>query len=144
MRFSISHFRNSAPAIALAGFAVLVSSPAAAHHSFAMFDPAQVTVLDGTVKLFQWVNPHAVIWLDVPDGKGGSAIWAIEMTGPGPLRRMGWTPDSLKVGDKVSAKLHPLRDGRPGGQFLQLTLSQTGQVLGTLGGARPGDDKPSE
>ena len=141
MRFSISRFHNRALLFALL---VPVSMPVAvqAHHSFAMFDSNKVTVLDGTIKLFQWVNPHAVIWIDVPDGKGASTVWALEMTGPGPLRRMGWTPQSLKPGDRVSARLHPLRDGRPGGQFMQITLSDTGQVLGTSGRALPGNSGP--
>ena len=136
----ISHFRNSALICALAAVSPGVAQ---AHHSFAMFDSAHVKQIDGTVKLFQWVNPHAVIWIDVPDGDGGVATWALEMTGPGPLRRMGWTPDSVKVGDRVSAKVHPLRDGRNGGQFMQITLLNTGQVLGTLQAEKPGDEKPN-
>lgn len=124
--------------------AAIPAAPAVAHHSFAMFDPAQVKTLEGTIKLFQWVNPHAVIWVDVLDAKGASNVWAVEMTGPGPLRRMGWNPQTLTPGDKVGIKLHPLRDGRPGGQFLQLTKFDTGEVLGTLNRPLPGEEQSAK
>jgi hypothetical protein len=44
----------------IVGAALAASSGAAfAHHSFAMFDADQRVTLSGTVKEFQWVNPHA-------------------------------------------------------------------------------------
>jgi hypothetical protein len=43
-----------------AGAAVAaVSSAAYAHHSFAMFDADKRVTVAGTVKEFQWTNPHA-------------------------------------------------------------------------------------
>lgn len=127
---------------ACAGLLLVASAvPAAAHHSFAMFDASKTTTLDGTIKLFQWVNPHVVIWLDVP-GQGGDKVWAFEMTGPGPLRRMGWNPQSLKPGDKVRVTFHPLRDGRTGGQFVRAIDLATGRVLGN-NGPLPGQRKLS-
>src|SRR5689334_6860480 len=53
-------------AIGLAGFAAgMYAIPAVAHHSFAMFDASQLVSLEGTVKEFQWTNPHAWIILTV-------------------------------------------------------------------------------
>ena len=61
------------PRFALA--ALLAGTPfvtftALAHHSFAMFDRDKEVTLVGTVREFQWTNPHAFIEMDVPDAKG--------------------------------------------------------------------------
>ena len=110
--------------IALAiGTALAVSTGTAlAHHSFAMFDSAQEVTLSGTVKEFQWVNPHAWIYVMVPGRDGHLEQWAIEMGGPGQLARQGFTPKTLAPGMNVEVVVHPLRDGSNGGQFMALTL----------------------
>ena len=78
-------------AIGLASVAaVAVAIPAAAHHSFAMFDALKIVQLEGTVKEFQWTNPHAWILLNVKDEQGQTVMWAIEMNGPTGLARQGW------------------------------------------------------
>jgi len=111
--------------------AVLGASPAAAHHSFAMYDPSVIIKLDGTVKEFQWTNPHVLLWV-VGVSKPGEAplVWTVELpTSPGNLSRMGWTKHSLSPGDRISVELNPLRDGKHGGSFRKAILQATGQVL---------------
>jgi hypothetical protein len=55
-------------ATAIAGIAMAIFAlPAFAHHSYSMFDGTKTVTLEGTVKEFQWVNPHAWILLMVPD-----------------------------------------------------------------------------
>jgi hypothetical protein len=116
-----------------AGAAFLASSGAAlAHHSFAMFDADQQATLSGTVKEFQWVNPHAWIYLMVANHDGQLDQWAIELGGPGNLIRQGWTPKTLTPGMDVKLVIHPLRDGTNGGQFIGLTLPD-GTQLGNPG-----------
>ena len=44
------------------------AAPALAHHSFAPFNLEAEKTLIGTVKAFEWTNPHTWIWVDVPDG----------------------------------------------------------------------------
>ena len=110
-------------ALGLAGIAVAIYAiPAVAHHSFAMFDANAKVTLDGTVKEFQWTNPHAWIMLTV--GKDGQAEqqYAIEMNGPSGLARQGWRPKTLTPGMPIKLLIHPLRDGTNGGQFVQVTL----------------------
>jgi hypothetical protein len=112
------------------GAALAASGGAAwAHHSFAMFDSEQQVTLAGTVKDFQWVNPHAWIMLTVADPQGRPALWAIEMGGPGQLARTGWSSSTLSAGMDVKVSIHPLRDGTNGGQFLGLTFPD-GKQLG--------------
>jgi uncharacterized protein DUF6152 len=106
----------------LAGIAAaMFALPALAHHSFAMFDANQTTALEGTVKEFQWTNPHAWIMLTVAK-EGQAQEWAIELGGPGNLARQGWRPKTLTPGMPVNLLIHPLRDGTNGGQFVQVTL----------------------
>ena len=120
--------------LALAGslmMALGLAAPAAfAHHSFAMFDQTQTTAFRGTVKTFQWSNPHAVIWV-VNDAKPLATpdVWTIELTSPGNLTRMGWTRHALSAGDKVNVEINPLRDGQHGGALRKITVLATGQVL---------------
>jgi hypothetical protein len=107
----------------------LLSSAASAHHSFAMFDQARQLALHGTVHEFQWTNPHSWIFLDVPDADGKNVTWQIELNSPNNLKRQGWKSDAMKPGDKVTVVLNPLRDGKSGGLFISITLSN-GTVLG--------------
>jgi hypothetical protein len=119
--------RRGLSATLLAAFAAL---PAAAHHSFAIYDQSKTITIRGSVKTFQWSNPHCVIWvLAQPPGGGEPEEWSVETTSPGVLTRFGWTRNSVKPGDRVSVELAPLRDGAHGGRLDTLTLLDTGQKL---------------
>ena len=118
--------------LASAGFA----GHALAHHSFAMFDRQKETVLKGTVKAFQWTNPHSFIELEVADAQGAVASYSIEMNSPNNLTRQGWKSGSLKPGDKVSVTMNPLRDGTRGGLFISVQLPD-GRILGQPSAAAP-------
>ena len=89
-----------------------VSGTAVAHHSFAVFfnTDAKLVKVAGVVRDFQFSNPHGVITLAVPQAKG-TMTWRAETNSPSVLRRRGWTPDSLHVGDKVTLEGWPARDG---------------------------------
>ena len=118
-------------------------APALAHHSGAMFDRTKTVELSGTIKQYQFANPH--VWIEVlvpekvvPGKKGKDAAtvqWSIEGEGPAIMARMGLGPSVLKSGDKVTIKAHPLRDGRPGGSFISVTLPD-GKVIATTTGPR--------
>jgi hypothetical protein len=75
-----------------------------------MFDRSQTVTLEGTVKEFQWTNPHAWIMLTVAK-EGQSQLWAVEMMGLGGLARQGWNQKTLEPGMPVAVSIHPLRDG---------------------------------
>jgi hypothetical protein len=127
------------PAFILAA-ALNAAAPASAHHSFAMFEPTKTLTFKGTVKTFQWTNPHVILWvLMQPDGGGAAQEWSLETTSPGVLTRAGWTRQSLKAGDRVSVVLSPLRDGSRGGSLNSVTLLDTGQTLvPSFGKEQPG------
>jgi hypothetical protein len=113
----------------MAGVAIVASGGAAlAHHSFAMFDADQKMTLAGTVKEFQWTNPHAWIFVMVPNQEGQLEQWAVELGGPGQITRQGWSPKTLTPGMDVKLVIHPLRDGTNGGQFMGITLADGTQL----------------
>ena len=113
--------------------ASLGAVPAIAHHSTAMFDFAKTIEIKGTIKSFQWTNPHT--WTVVTVGK---AEYGLEGMSPNYLSRNGWTKRTLNMGDKVTLKVHPLKDGRKGGFMVSVTLPD-GKVLNNLPARANGD-----
>ena len=99
--------------------ALLAFLPLAAqsHHSFAIYDSAHQVTIEGTVKEFQWTNPHVWIHVLVKNDKGVEEEWNVECTSVNFLTRRGWSRQTFKAGDKVSITLSPLRDGSQGGSF---------------------------
>ena len=98
------------------------SGPALAHHSFAMFDRDKEVTIVGTVKEFQWTNPHSWIQVNVPNKAGKMVEWSIEGGSPNIMVRQGWKRDIMKPGDKVTVVLNPMKDGSPGGSLVRVTM----------------------
>ena len=114
--------------------AVIGEGMAFAHHSPVVFDQARTMSITGTVTEFKWGNPHSWIHLDVKDEHGEVGNWSVEMNPANNLAREGWRASTLKVGDKVTIVVHPLRNNEKGGQFLSVKLPDGT----TLGGQGPG------
>ena len=102
---------------------------ASAHHSFAMFDLGKEVTVEAVVKEVQFTNPHVWLQILVKDNQGTETEWSIESGAPGMMLRNGWKPSTLKSGDKVTLTLHPLRDGKPGGSLVKVTVPD-GRRLG--------------
>ena len=121
--------------VAAAALSLAASQAAFAHHSYAMFDMQATKTITGTVKDFEWTNPHTWLWVYVTNASGAQEQWGIEGMSPNYLGRRGWTKNSLKPGDKVSIVVRPMRDGSPGGMFVRATLAdgrelrQSGQAV---------------
>jgi len=109
--------------------AVAVAPAATAHHSFAMFDRSRTVTVNGTVRQFQWTNPHAYIQVTVPQG-GRTVEYSMEMGAPMYLYARGWRPRSLRPGMQVAVDYNPLRNGDPGGVVLDVRNAQ-GQAVGS-------------
>jgi hypothetical protein len=109
------------------GAVAMLTVPAASHHSFAMFNQREIMTIEGTVSEFQWTNPHAFIELEERRGTS-TRRWAIELNSPNNLTRQGWRRTSLRPGERISLRMNPLRDGSPGGLFLDLRKAD-GTVL---------------
>ena len=105
-------------ALLLAAFA----GSAPAHHSFAMFDSQKEVVLEGTVREFQWTNPHTWIQLVVTE-QGQPVEYSIEADSPNILSRRGWSKASFAPGDRVRITVNPMKDGSKGGAFKSAVLA---------------------
>ena len=91
----------------------LSSAPLLAHHSNAEYDMGKTSSVKGTVTLFEWVNPHPYIYIDVKNDKGEIEKWTGELQALPLLARAGWRRDTLKSGDEITAIGNPSKDGKP-------------------------------
>ena len=116
------------PGIALL---VLLASvqPVAAHHSGAGFDGSKIVEIQGTIKEFQFKNPHTWIQILVDDGSGKTTEWSLEWGSPNQLGRMGYRPTSFPAGAKVTVRLNPVRNGAPAGGFIAAKF-EDGKTIG--------------
>jgi hypothetical protein len=81
---------------------VCLAVPALAHHGFdTEYDRSKKVSLTGVVSKLEWTNPHAHLYIDVADKDGKVTTWNLELTSPNVLRRRGWGPKDIAVGDKV-------------------------------------------
>ena len=92
----------------------IAALPLQAHHSVrAVFDPDAAREISGTVTSIDWVNPHALVHLEVPGDDGVSTVWALELPAPNSLKRRGIGRDFIEPGDAITAEIWPALDGSP-------------------------------
>ena len=93
---------------------LLTTGSLSAHHSTAMYDSQNPVTISGTVKRFEWTNPHVFVYLEVKDEKTGKMVeWEVEMMSLNHLRGYGWTSKTVKQGDTLSATGAPAKSGAP-------------------------------
>jgi hypothetical protein len=111
---------------ALAGAAFAV--PAVAHHSFGHYDMEKIAEIEGTVRKYEWTNPHCWLFVDVASANGESVTYGFELSSVGEMLRRGWKKTSVKFGDRVKVKFRPMRDGTPAG--LMVSADKDGTRIG--------------
>jgi hypothetical protein len=92
---------------------VALAAPAFAHHSTAMYNMNSPITVTGTVKRFEWTNPHAFVFLEVKDDKGNLVEWEVEMMSLNHLRGYGWKSSTVKPGDVISCTGGAAKSGAP-------------------------------
>ena len=105
--------RGACLALACAG----LSSVAVAHHSTVGQIEEEITEIAGTVKEFQFRNPHSWIQVTVEDENGGAVEWSVEWLIPNILMRQGYNPSTFRPGDEVVIHLRRHVSGAPMGEF---------------------------
>jgi len=117
--------RNLLVLLMVAACSVFASGSASAHHGVAGYAAGQEQTLKGTVTEFQFINPHAIIYLDVKDEKGKVVNWQGELTSPNHLVRapVGWTKDTLKPGDQISIIGMVAKSGSPSMRIRKVLLA---------------------
>jgi hypothetical protein len=119
--------------ILLASLVAGAASVAMAHHSFSAFDVTTEKVIVGSIKKFDWSNPHTWAWIDVPNEQGGVDTYGVEGMSPNYLARRGWSRTTLKPGDKLTLTIRPMKDGSKGGMWVT-AKRPNGEIL-LMGGA---------
>ena len=95
--------------------ALAVTLPAAAHHSFAMYDQTREVTLTGSLTRFIPGANHAQLIFEVVDDSGEAVVWGVEMGPAAQIAQQGITVRSFPLGTVITVTLNPLRDGRPFG-----------------------------
>lgn len=120
------------PWILLSSIAVVVlPAGGSAHHSPSMFG-GELMILTGTVREFQWSNPHSYIQLVVASEDGTEQEWSLEMGANAYLYNLGWRPSTLSAGDRLRVTVQPLRNGGQGGLVLEVTTTEGEKIGGGL------------
>ena len=112
----------------LATASIVLVNVGDAHHSISgEFDNTRQVTVEGTVKDYKLINPHTYIVVAVA-GERGSEDWTLTF-GPATklIRGSGWTEDTLKPGDRVTATGRPAREGL--GLYLAELVKGDGTVL---------------
>src|SRR5215475_15232375 len=108
---------------------VFGSQWAYSHHSFSgVYDGSRVVTVSGVVTQFKFVNPHALMLMDVADESGKVAKWTVEFAGRLNLSEVGWTADSIKGGERVTVTGNPAHSIPARLSFLRIVRSD-GSVL---------------
>jgi hypothetical protein len=117
--------------------ASVLAQVAFAHHSAAMFDHARTVTYTGTVKQFQYTNPHSWLQVMVMGSDGKSVEWGFEAEGPSTLKQAGIDAKTFQPGEMVTIVANPMRDGRPAGALISATKAD-GKVYRPRPGPPPG------
>jgi hypothetical protein len=100
----------------MVGF-VIFSVPLFAHHGAASFDTSKMVTVTGTVTEYIWSNPHVLVKLDAKDESGNIAHWVVEAWNPVTQAGRGWSKNTFKPGDEVTADITPAKNNQTVGEF---------------------------
>ena len=105
---------------------LLVSGASLAHHSLsAVYDIRGEGAVTGVIKSVEFINPHGVMTLDVPNDDGSMTEWQLTTGSANTLSSLGFGgdgPNTVIAGDIVTITYFPARNGRPLGFIRSITL----------------------
>jgi len=108
----------------------LFVEPAISHHSFApVYDAKRMVTVKGVVTQFKFVNPHAMMFMNVTDDNGKIVKWTVEFAGSLNLTNIGWTAETIKAGEQVTVTGNPTHTASPRMFFLKLVRPDGTEVL---------------
>ncbi|MCZ6750362.1 MAG: DUF6152 family protein [Acidobacteria bacterium] len=100
-----------------------------AHHSDAVYDQTTLKIIKGTVRQHMLVNPHQVIKLRVQGADGRYTAWTLIGANVSSNRAVGWTKETLQVGDPITAWGFAYRDGKPNMTWMRIVKELDGRML---------------
>ena len=121
---------RSVLAVAIAVCLTQTAPMALAHHSFnGVFDASRTIDVKGVVREFRLVNPHAEMTLEVMNDSGGKDLRTVEFDGRLNLTVAGWTPETIRPGERVTVHGNPARSGDGRIWFLSLTRADGSELV---------------
>lgn len=120
---------------------LITAAPLSAHHGRgAAFDMTKQISLKGTVSEVLWRNPHVRISIDVKGEDGKVTTWSFENSGTTNLAQAGYSRNTLRVGQEVTAVFNPGRNGTPVGVIIKFITSDGKEIMSRVpGGGNPLD-----
>ena len=115
--------------LALTTSAALLPFANAHHNAAPIYDFSKSVSIEGVVTDYQFVHPHARIYLEVRDESGAIQEWMAEGANAVALRYHGWTGEEVKPGDRITVTGAPSRNGSPRLEWREVVLPD-GKVLG--------------
>ena len=116
---------------------LFVALSVSAHHSPAMYDQQQDIRLEGVVGEFEWADPHVYIRVESEDEGGESVMWLVEGRPPSAMSKLGWSRDSLAIGEQVTVAANPGRNANRKIALGLTVIKEDGALLNIL---RPGEE----
>jgi hypothetical protein len=101
------------------------------HHGLAPFDMTHTVRMQGTVRDFEWINPHAIIHADLKDENDKVLNWKLELGSLGMLSRFGWSSNTVKRGDRVTAEGFRAKNGSPYMSLVSIDLPSGQSMRGS-------------
>jgi hypothetical protein len=120
--------RARLPLLMIGAIFFLESGSVRSHHSSSLYDGDVTRSLSGSVKEFQWTNPHCWIQLLVRDSNGSVVEWSIEMGPPMNALQRHWKRTTIVPGDEIIVTVHPARDNSPTALFLSATRADGAEL----------------
>ena len=106
-----------------------------AHHSFAAeYDVNKLVTVSGIVAKFEWMNPHALLYVDGRDAAGKAGSWKFEMGSPGGLESRGWKRTDLRDGYQITVDGYAAKDGSSMANARTVTLPGRPEAVRGLSG----------
>jgi len=100
---------------------VLMSARATSHHAFSpVYDSKRTITVDGVVTEFRFVNPHAMMLMEVKNKAGKVETWNVEFAGRLNLEEAGWSAESIKPGERVKVTGNPTWKGSQRMAFVRM------------------------
>ena len=119
---------------------LIVAAPLLAHHGRgATYDMQKQITLKGTVSRVDWRNPHVVIYMDVKDAAGKVVTWGFENAGVSQLAQQGYSRNTLKLGQEITAIVNPAANGNPTGIVVKVVLADGKEIMSRERGQNPVD-----
>ena len=124
--------------VTLVALIAALSVPLLAHHGRgATYDMKKRVTLLGTVSRVEWRNPHVLIYMEVKDADGKVVTWGFENSGVSTLAQEGYSQNTLKVGQPITAIVNPAANGAPTAIVVKIILADGSEIMSRDNGQNP-------